>query len=511
MTISKQASLVSTQVPEFIRSDYPLFVSFLEAYYEYVDTNTITKKLVSAKDIDETLDIFIESFRKDFATNIPAMQNLSTNDFLRNAKAFYASRGTEASFRFLFRAMYGKEIGVFYPETEMLRCSDGRWSQEISAVVSTISGDPFICAGQRVSINSATTSIVRQVTRVKFIRDTYYEIFFENVGYLNIAPAFTVTYGDYRGIVGYVADKVIVTKPGAGFKVGQIFTVNDTFGVGAKIRVTRVDSNGGILFAKPVSFGSGYTGSTYYGRLVAKFTGATINPISTQHDKTGGTSDSGVVFDYEYSAEYSSGYEGFVYSSFYSDSTEPPAGGTYDEADVAHIEVRFSGLAKYPGYYTTSNGFLSDTMKLQDNYYYQIYSYVLKLDEQMSTYRALVKNLLHPAGMAMFGEYELTTTGSIGATINLLDKVLKINLIDNATATDLVPLMTTLKVLVDTFTVVDTKYITVGKMLADSFTVVDSGSLTRIVPGNFDNYPTESYFDPSSYYTVGQSTVLATW
>lgn len=509
MTISKQASLVRQQIPEFISSEYPVFVSFLEAYYEYVDKNTVQRKLTSAKDVDETLDLFIESFKKDFTSNIPDMKNLSTKDFLKNAKAFYASRGTEASYKFLFRAMYGKEISVYYPETAILRASDGRWSQEVSCVVSLVSGDPFSIVGQRISVNSSTTSIIRLVKRVKLVGENYYEIFFENSGYLNIEPNYTITSGDFSGIVGYVIDKVVVTKPGNGFKVGQIFNVNDSRGTGAKIRVTRVDSNGGILFAKPVSFGSGYTGATYYGRLIPKFTMATVNPIDTQTDKTSGTSDSGVVFNYEVSSEYSSGYEGVVYSSFFSESSVPE-GGTFDDSATANIEVRFGGLAKYPGYYITSNGFLSNNMKLQDNYYYQIYSYVLKLDEQINTYKTLVQSLLHPAGMQMFGEYELTTIGNLTATIDLLDKIVAVNFLDSIGSSD-TNCMEIIKGLIDTLTVTDAKYIDMQKGFDDSVTLSDTGTVSLTVPGDYDSYPSESYFDPSAYYSVGTTTVISTW
>ena len=30
--------LVNRQVPEFIREEYPVFITFLEAYYEYLET-----------------------------------------------------------------------------------------------------------------------------------------------------------------------------------------------------------------------------------------------------------------------------------------------------------------------------------------------------------------------------------------------------------------------------------------------------------------------------------------
>lgn len=499
--ISKLSSQVGQQLPEFIRSDYPMFVSFLEAYYEYVAANTIQGNLNTAKDLDETLDIFIESFKRDFAVNIPDMQKLSTKEFLRNAKAFYTSKGTEASFRFLFRAMYGKEIGISYPEQSILRASDGRWNQEVSSIISVVTGDPFSCTGQKVKINSSMTSIVKVVNRVKALPDGLYEIFYDTGGYLKASAGDTVTFEDFAGIIGYAIDHVVINKKGAGFRVGQLFSINGSGGTGAKIRVTRVDSDGGILYMKPVLFGSGYSGAPYFATILPRTTTAVLSDWNMIQNTTEGTTDGGYVFNYAYSDEYAAGYDGDILSSFFTDSSVPPNAGVIDDADTANIEVRFGGLAKYPGFFSTANGFPSDENKLQDNYYYQIYSYVLKLDEQLETYRSMVKSLLHPAGMALFAEYELLTEVDGLSQIDLLDKFLQIRFNDTVNPDDSAKLIDFIKSLQDTVSMDDTKYIYDRKVLADSITMGEEGTMIQYSPGDYGNYPTEYYFDPTEHYT----------
>lgn len=37
MTDKLTSLLVNHQVPEFVREEYPLFINFLEAYYEYLE------------------------------------------------------------------------------------------------------------------------------------------------------------------------------------------------------------------------------------------------------------------------------------------------------------------------------------------------------------------------------------------------------------------------------------------------------------------------------------------
>ena len=42
-TTLKTSLLVNKQVPEFVRDEHPLFISFLEAYYEFLETEQGTQ------------------------------------------------------------------------------------------------------------------------------------------------------------------------------------------------------------------------------------------------------------------------------------------------------------------------------------------------------------------------------------------------------------------------------------------------------------------------------------
>ena len=72
MSDFKTSLLVNRQVPEFIREEYPLFIAFLEAYYEYLETqqgtqkNDLTKKAKDLRNLPD-VDISIE----EFETSIP--------------------------------------------------------------------------------------------------------------------------------------------------------------------------------------------------------------------------------------------------------------------------------------------------------------------------------------------------------------------------------------------------------------------------------------------------------
>jgi len=62
------------------------------------------------------------------------------------------------------------------------------------------------------------------------------------------------------------------------------------------------------------------------------------------------------------------------------------------------------------GKYVNQDGFISDSgMKIQDSYYYQDYSYVIRTASSIVEWRENVLNAVHPAGFAMFGEISRST------------------------------------------------------------------------------------------------------
>ena len=71
----KVSTLVRSQLPEFIQSDYSTFVSFLEAYYEFLEQDQNSQELLQNaleyNDIDRTASSFIDYFLKQYLPLIP--------------------------------------------------------------------------------------------------------------------------------------------------------------------------------------------------------------------------------------------------------------------------------------------------------------------------------------------------------------------------------------------------------------------------------------------------------
>jgi len=59
------------------------------------------------------------------------------------------------------------------------------------------------------------------------------------------------------------------------------------------------------------------------------------------------------------------------------------------------------------GYWKNNKGFISDIMMIQDSYYYQNFSYEILVNRMLGVYEKLVKDLIHPSGIALFGRFRL--------------------------------------------------------------------------------------------------------
>ena len=81
-----------------------------------------------------------------------------------------------------------------------------------------------------------------------------------------------------------------------------------------------------------------------------------------------------------------------------------------------------SGEGKGLGYWSTTRGFLNSDKYIQDSYFYQDFSYQIKVATQLSKYKDILYNTFHTAGSALFGQYQVITKTSELQTIGYEQK-----------------------------------------------------------------------------------------
>ena len=98
----------------------------------------------------------------------------------------------------------------------------------------------------------------------------------------------------------------------------------------------------------------------------------------------------------------------------------PSISGTFTAETITsgNITANISTtLYSYPGYYRGVDGQLDETIKLQDSKYFQAFSYVIRSGKSVDDWRDLVKQTIHPAGLALFGEVGFSTEYSFGVPV----------------------------------------------------------------------------------------------
>lgn len=356
-------SYVQSHFPEFVVEDHPRFLTFIKAYYQWMESkrNVLSdaRRIPLHQDIDTSIDVFVESFFREFLVHIPRSVLADKALLLKNIKQFYRARGTEKSYKLFFRMLYDTNVEFYYPRVDVLKPSDGKWVQDKTLRVFMISGDGSDF--KALKIRGLTKNSSAFVERVFSIREGSIKGFELVLNRSSITGPFlpeevvqaeVEKNGVKRVIkarISPVPAKINVSIPGKGYSVGQLFNIDQSNGgLGAQIRVEELDENDGIKKVSIKKYGLGYKLSN------------SLTNISLE-----------------------------------SDTAE----------EFAIIDIEFGSVINYPGYYMNEDGHLSSTKYIHDGDYYQQFSYVVYVNETVSRYRDALKKLIHPVGYKLFGGF----------------------------------------------------------------------------------------------------------
>ena len=514
ITKPKVSTLVPQQLPEFVRNEYGTFVSFLQAYYDYLETTQLD--ITTLRDVDTTLDSFLVYFRDELLSKFPLNSAVDQRFLMKRVKDLYNAKGTESAVKLLFELIYGKQVSVFYPSTQVLRPSDNTWNQDTSLFVQINSGNPDDIVGAIVQIisNNKITQVTvqgRQNVKVEVergieISSTIYEYLIDRRFFGDIQIGDIVRYENkeagisFSGTILPTTSSLQILEPGTGFKVGDVYPITNFNGIGTQLKVSAVDSNGGISQAQFIQFGTNYTtnfiqtiSSTTGTNAVAQTTGVQLTRSVTESlngfgvyvatynlgisEFTNGFAESGTInqVDYEYAQNASvmawdPTYAGQIIVQF--GLTSAQATAATSEYTSALLQINLGSIASYPGYWLTNASFLDDAIYIEDSRYYQPFSYVIQIDEKLDTYKTAVKNLIHPAGLAMFGEYNVQNTFNLSIQLQSIFKILNGNLSDSVVMQEYAQLFTT-KPLTDAQGLADFTRILTNKPLYDTQSLSD--------------------------------------
>ena len=481
---------VERMVPDYVREDHPMFITFLRKYFEYLERETDVNgelgeysqitDLIQNVDIDHALDQFIPEFEKQYLTTTPHTAidpTVPTTDkaFLaKNIQDVYRQKGTTSALNFLFRRDFNTDVNVIYPKQWLMKSSGSIWYEpkwitvltdkettnpeseyynEIEnvhtaetvrtvynkKVIGQISGATAFIDMDESSATSDYEKLLLTEVSGEFIKG---EPIWEDVGTSGQIPYVAViisegieTEGEciingnswadrWMHITTHPNEVKYIISEGAGAIKGT--TSNATAIIeGFNTDWTRFDLkniDGEFVVGENI-FNT--AGSIYWENPTSSFCSSSndyplftfdneIDCVNALHPE-GHINESPFFGEPAFLhwfplAEVTSTIQS-VENNILTEGTARPV--TREQCnnllDGSHSKVK-TAVWKTNGYWLDSGGFLSSDRKLQDNSYYQDFSYVIKSDVPVQTYREVLKKLVHPVGLKLFAEFSFQST-----------------------------------------------------------------------------------------------------
>ena len=363
------ASVVFKQsTPAFILDEYPLFVEFLEAYYEWLDQEGNPIEFLSNGnkyfDIDTTSDLFLEHFKKTFLDGFPkrltsadtGVQVFDDRTLIKNIREFYKIKGSEKSIQLLFKILANTDATIEYPREKMFVVSSGNYRDfRLLYVLKDYNNltNGFDTANVEGLDISQFQGIVDLIGNAKI--ETLHEIVSNDREYYLITISNLVGnffQSDYQPLiikqndvdfeffpVPSVAGMEIING-GTDYIVGDLFTVGNTVQEAIRGYVSLTDYDGKItkvkIFSNPVNF----TGSGVLSIQTALGTGAAFS----------------------------------ITEAIVSDNISE---------------------------YANSKNLVGGQSKIQDSFEYQQFSYLVKSKRPLEAYLDAIKKIVHPSGFVI--------------------------------------------------------------------------------------------------------------
>lgn len=152
---------------------------------------------------------------------------------------------------------------------------------------------------------------------------------------------------------------------------------------------------------------------------------------------------------------------------------------TSPNGEEVDVTITTGYLFNYDGFYRNDRGKPSNVNRIQDNYRYQNYSYVVKGPVQASEWMPTYKPLMHPAGLNVFGDFVIEHNIDQSTTFTIETEEIGIYhvLVDNVYSTEIIDAIDFTKVLADSTTVSETSSYSMGKVLTDSSVASETSSI----------------------------------
>lgn len=262
------SSQIASQFPDFYREEGPIFVAFVQKYYEWLESEGQalyhSRRQLSYRDIDTTIDDFLVFFTRKYLNGIQLETESNVRQLIKHSLDLYRTKGSERSIDLLFRLVFGVGAQVYFPSKDVFKLSSGQWIvPTYLEVVDRGSLDQFLgvqVEGTASGARGFVERIVRKKTPSKYVDVMYLS---DVKGVFQAGETVNKSFNPISESVCPVVigslDSLTVVNGGGGYEVGDIVDLTSVHGYGGKARVTAVTQADGRVSLELVDGGFGYT------------------------------------------------------------------------------------------------------------------------------------------------------------------------------------------------------------------------------------------------------------
>ena len=278
----KISNFVENQFPEFYLEDGPTFVLFVKAYYEWLESEgqavNQARSLFDLRDIDNTLNGFLEHFQKKYLYGVPFNVIINKRFLLKHILDVYRSKGSIQCYKLLFKLIYNQDVDVYLPGYDLLKPSDGTWVRPQYLEVTNSSVLKNYVGKQIIGISSNTSAVVENYIQQPINQNISASLIISNIsprgGTFNVGEEVILTSDVNNANVVFTAPRVVgsldsikIINGGQNFAVGDIIKLvhrdltNNaivSYGVDGLLRVTGLQRQLGAINFNIIDGGFGY-------------------------------------------------------------------------------------------------------------------------------------------------------------------------------------------------------------------------------------------------------------
>src|SRR6056300_1557699 len=227
------------------------------------------QQLLAYADTDNTVYSFLDKFQHALMESIPESlaSGISKRNLIKNIRDLYEAKGTEEGHKLFFRILFDEESSLIYPRENVLRVSNGQWSDDYLMRVTEIgTSDYSQVVGQVVTgETSQASAVVQSVIKYKEGAQLVAEL---NLDRTTITGTFVI--GEtinavsneldqlIRAEVSGIVNRVNITESGEYYKVGDKAHFELLGSIGVQGSVNSIGA-GSIDEVHIENGGSGYT------------------------------------------------------------------------------------------------------------------------------------------------------------------------------------------------------------------------------------------------------------